>query len=82
MTEGHLVFFITDGEAEQLRNLRIRNPSDQIYLRATLESIGSKFTTETQVDLVFSSILDLMPDVYYQMGKVLTEMETNANISS
>ena len=64
-TQSYLVFFVTDGEAEQLRNLRVRNPTQNVFIRVSLMEKDERFRETTQVDLVFSSIFDLVPDVYY-----------------
>ena len=44
-------------------------------MRATLEDDESRFQTSTRVDLIFSTILDLKHDAYYQTGLALSEME-------
>ena len=82
-TEGHLVFFITANEAERLTKLQADNADSQIFLRATLEAndVGL-FRVGTEIDLVFSTVLDLLPDAYYQMGLVLSEIEKAAQESS
>ena len=82
-TDGHLVFFITANEAERLRKLQADNADSQIFLRATLEAndVGL-FRVGTEIDLVFSTVLDLLPDAYYQMGLVLSEIEKAAQESS
>ena len=74
-TEGFLAFFVTDGEAKQLKNFQEQNKESQIFLRATLENDEPNYRVGTKVDLVFSSVFDLMPDAYYQMGLALSELE-------
>ena len=44
-------------------------------MRATLEGEVSKYRAQTTVELVFSTIFDLLPDAYFQLGKALMEME-------
>ena len=41
----------------------------------TLENDEPNYRVGTKVDLVFSSVFDLMPDAYYQMGLALSELE-------
>lgn len=46
-------------------------------MRATLEGEVGKYRAQTSVELVFSTIFDLLPDAFFQLGKALTEMEEN-----
>ena len=58
-----MVFFITDGEGDALRTVKLNSPEHPIFLRAVLEGEESgKFKVRTTVDFVFSTIFDLLPD--------------------
>lgn len=69
-TEGSLAFFITEAQAKSLQDLHTSFPSSQIFLRVTLDSDGDAGTKKQsgksiEVDLVYSSIFDLLPDEFY-----------------
>ena len=51
-------------------------------MRATLggEAVAEAHTTK--IDLVFSSIFDLLPDTYYQVGQLLSEIESQSSDSA
>ena len=47
-------------------------------MRAVLQEQEEKTSKVTKIDLVYSSIFDLFPDVYYQIGQLLTELEKSS----
>ena len=47
-------------------------------MRAILQSEVEETPKVTKIDLVYSSIFDLFPDVYYQIGQLLMELEKSS----
>ena len=47
-------------------------------MRAILQAQVEESPKVTKIDLVYSSIFDLFPDVYYQIGQLLLELEKSS----